>query len=602
MTLQTDQIKALINTLLDFLKQEELACQEKITATLELVKTIQDSSSDRRLQKLNTQLKELKKSVNLIVKTSSKEFLSKIELQVQDLGKNIVDNRLMAILTELFQTEVVSLKRFCQKLLELLIKFTKAEKALIVSYVPESTEANIIVTHNFQTNNLLLEEHSFSYTLLREVFCSNKALFLEDVSNNLIYAKEESVRKYQLKSVMVVPLEHKGRVVGAFYLANDEIPYAFNKEDLKLLEQISSFTISYLSHTRMLPIVFEQDSKVILDSNKASKEIIGQDKKVLALLEVIEQVADTSATVLIQGESGCGKELLARALHFQSSRKKFPFVAINCAAIPENLLESELFGYERGAFTGAFARYVGHIQQSDGGTIFLDEIGDLAFSLQAKMLRFLQSNEFRRLGGKETIKVDVRVIAATSRDIKHMIQSGEFQKALYYRLNVVPLCLPSLRERKDDIPILANHFLEKFSIIYKKSLRFMPEVNEWLKEYPFPGNIRELENMVHRMVVLSKSQIIEIKDLPEEILEFSSKSINLKRDPFYRNLQTIPINLQDLQYRRQELNRLLADQERVLIEQVLKESNNNLTEAANRLGIHRVTLHRLLRKGKNASE
>ncbi|MBI4854946.1 MAG: sigma-54-dependent Fis family transcriptional regulator [Acidobacteria bacterium] len=599
MTKQTNQIKSLTTTLFEFLKQEEKACQEQILSIIELIKNIQGSSADRRLQRLNTQLKELREHLNLLIKILKEDFVAKINFQIDELNEKLSDNRLIKILTELFQTKPLSLKQFCQTLLENLIKLINAEKGLIVSYLPESTEANIIAAYNFQTTNLIVEEYSFSRTLLREVFESQSPLLLENVSLNPTYSKEESVRKYQLKSIIVLPLKYDERVIGAFYLANDEVPSAFNKGDLALLETIASFTISYFHHSRMLPIVFEQGSKVILDSNKASKEIIGQDKKMLSLLEIINQVADTNASVLIQGESGCGKELLARALHFQSSRRQFPFIAINCAAIPENLLESELFGYERGAFTGAFTRYAGHIQQSDGGTIFLDEIGDLAFSLQAKMLRFLQSNEFRRLGAKETTKVDVRIVAATSRDLKKMIELGEFQKALYYRLNVVPLEVPPLRERKSDIVILTNYFLEKFSAIYKRTIYIAPEANEWLKEYDFPGNVRELENMVHRMVVLNKNNLIEIKDLPQEILEISLKLINLKRDPLYITLQNPPTSFQDLQYRREELNRLLSKQERLLIEQTVKEANNNLTEAANRLGIHRVTLHRILRKTKN---
>jgi DNA-binding NtrC family response regulator len=299
---------------------------------------------------------------------------------------------------------------------------------------------------------------------------------------------------------------------------------------------------------------------------------------------------------LIEGESGTGKELVARALHYQSERRDRPFVAINCAAIPETLLESELFGHERGAFTGATDRYVGRIEQGNGGTILLDEVSELAYTLQGKLLRFLQSNELSRLGGKETIRIDARLVAATSKDLKAMMEAGKFQEALYYRLNVIPIRLPTLAERKSDIPLLIAHFLKKFSAIYGTQARLDGQAIELVKEHVFHGNVRELENLIHRLVALAQNETIGAGDLPEEVLKTHAERISLKRDPLQTILATPPANLLELRHRKQEIRRALAEQERELVEQAIDECGGNLTEAASRLGLHRITLHRILKR------
>jgi transcriptional regulator with PAS, ATPase and Fis domain len=363
-----------------------------------------------------------------------------------------------------------------------------------------------------------------------------------------------------------------------------------------LLESVGRFALFYLRHAGWMPLAFESDNRTFFDASKASREIAGRDPKILAMLEMVNRIADSPATVLVSGESGTGKELIARALHYQSSRGDRPFVAINCAAIPESLLESELFGYERGAFTGATERRIGRIEQGDGGTVFLDEVSELAYPLQAKLLRFLQSNEFSRLGGKEVVKVDVRVVAATSKDLKAMMGEGKFQEALYYRLNVIPIRVPALRERKEDIPVLIDLFLERLSSIYGRRVRADMGVYQCLKEYRFPGNVRELENMVHCLVALSTGDMIRASDLPPEVLETRPQRVSLEKDPIYRALHTAPEDLNELRRRKKEIRRLLADQERLFAERAVEQAGGNLTEAASRLGIHRITLHRMLRR------
>ncbi len=241
-------------------------------------------------------------------------------------------------------------------------------------------------------------------------------------------------------------------------------------------------------------------------------KIVTNNKKMLDLLDTVADVAETDATVLIRGETGTGKELIARAIHYNSRRSGKPFVKINCTALPDTLLETELFGHVKGAFTGATRNRKGRFEMADSGTLFLDEIGDISPGMQAKLLRVLQEREFEKLGSNETMKVDVRIIASTNRDMEKMIQEGTFRQDLFFRLNVVPLFLPPLRERKDDIYLLANRFLEKFNRKHKKKIRVIPsELMAMLLDYDWPGNVRELENSIERGVVLSRGDSLEAR-------------------------------------------------------------------------------------------
>ena len=310
--------------------------------------------------------------------------------------------------------------------------------------------------------------------------------------------------------------------------------------------------------------------------------IIGKNYKMQELYELIKDISDTSATVLILGESGTGKELIANAIHFNSDRVKKPFVKVNCAVLSENLLESELFGHVKGAFTGAIKDKIGRFEQSDGGTFFMDEIGDISLNMQVKLLRVLQEGEFERVGDLQTRKVNVRIVTATSRNLEQMIEEGTFRKDLYYRLNVIPLNIPPLRERIDDIPLLAYFFLEKFSKDFQKNISEIDESTMGLlKEYQWPGNIRELENVIERSVLLNKTKSISNEDLPESLKEniLQSESIILPK-------------IED--------GKTLIDQvdyyEKHLIESALKKNNGNKQKTALFLGIHRSTFMSKVKK------
>lgn len=590
------RIKNLAEACATLLDQERSSAREMISALMDSVRTIQGDTSDRRLMGLISQMKKLQERLDLLTGMVRSDFLAKILRETGELESTPVDNCLAALLKAVVETPSPTLNVFCASLLDRLTEATGAERGFILFYLPDSTEADVIAARNFQTTNLALEEYDFSRTLLREVLEQGKALLLEDASRDPAYSRETSVMKYQLKSVLVAPLKRKYRTFGAIYLENNSIPCAFKRADLQLLESAAALAALYLHHAGLLPPTLREESRVFLDASKASREIVGQDPKILSLLEAVRRIAHSSATVLIEGESGTGKELVARALHFQSARRERPFVTINCAAIPDSLLEADLFGYEKGAFTGATGRYIGRVERGNGGTIFLDEVSELAHPLQAKLLRFLQANEFERLGGKETIRVDVRVVAATSRDLKAMMEAGTFQQSLYYRLNVIPLHIPPLRERKDDIPLLMEHFLQKFCTIYGSKVSIEPEVYDFLRDYSFPGNVRELENLVHRLVALARDPTIRVGDLPREVLQVTSHRVSLAKDPLYQILHTAPRDLADLHRRKDEIKRVLAEQELYLVQQAVREAGGNLTEAARLLGMHRVSLHKILRK------
>jgi DNA-binding NtrC family response regulator len=246
--------------------------------------------------------------------------------------------------------------------------------------------------------------------------------------------------------------------------------------------------------------------------------LVGKNPQILKIYDLIETVSQTGTTVLVYGESGTGKELVANAIHLRSPRKNSPFVKVNCSALPETLLESELFGHEKGAFTGAMRQRKGRFEMADGGTLFLDEIGDISPGVQVKLLRVLQERQFERVGGNETLSVDVRLICATQRDLKEEIRKGNFREDLYYRLNVVPIMLPPLRERREDILLLADHFIDNFSRKMGREITGLSgDAKKLLLRYPFPGNIRELENMLERAIALIKGKVIEPEDLPEEV-------------------------------------------------------------------------------------
>jgi DNA-binding NtrC family response regulator len=353
--------------------------------------------------------------------------------------------------------------------------------------------------------------------------------------------------------------------------AYDYLPKPIDLEQLVML-------IERISERRDLIQENTELKELLIDRYKFD-EIVSTSHAMEEVLNMAGRVAASSATVLLRGESGTGKELLAKAIHYHSPRANAPLIKVNCAALPETLLESELFGHEKGAFTGATARRTGRFEAADRGTLFLDEIGELTPGMQVKLLRVLQEREFERIGGNETIKVDVRVIAATNRDIEKALKAGAFREDLYYRLNVVSVVIPPLRDRKEDIPGFLDFFIKKYSGENKKSITgISAETRDLLMRYTYPGNVRELENIIERAVVLSKKGIITTADLPIHIRTATSEGST------------------SVQKLKGSLNETLDTVERGIILEALKETGGIQTRAAEKLGISERVLRYKLKK------
>jgi nitrogen regulation protein NR(I) len=315
--------------------------------------------------------------------------------------------------------------------------------------------------------------------------------------------------------------------------------------------------------------------------------LVGQSPAMRQVYEVVGKVADSPSTVLVTGESGTGKELVAQALHRGSSRRDKPLIKVNCAAIPKDLVESELFGYEKGAFTGAVGSKPGRFELADGGTLFLDEIGEIPLEMQVKLLRALQESEFERVGGIKTIRVDVRLITATNRDLKALIAAGRFREDLFYRLNVVPIALPPLRDRKEDVPLLVQHFIEKYDRrLGKKVERVDEEAMQLLMRYPWPGNIRELENLVERSVLFADGPVISAAQLPDSLREKApGPPVPIAAvGPLGAIAAPSGASMKEI------VRQAQAELERELITRALEETGGNVTRAAKRLQISRKSL------------
>ena len=353
--------------------------------------------------------------------------------------------------------------------------------------------------------------------------------------------------------------------------AYDYLAKPFKREEIKLVVKRS------LDHCRLLRenARFRQELK----SKSDWSPLVGSSTAMLEVYKLVARVSESKSTVLLQGESGTGKELIARAIHANGPRRDKPFVPVNCGALPDNLLESEMFGYEKGAFTGAVGTKTGLFEAANGGSLFLDEIGELGPALQVKLLRVMQDQEVRRVGGTSSVKVDVRIIAATNRDLAQLVKEGKFRDDLFYRLKVVPITLPSLAERREDIPMLVHHFLQKCATGTTPTVRgVLPETMAVLTQYRWPGNVRELENAIERAVSLSHGPLLTPDDLPEAVRQESTEGLERKLS------HGDPANDATLTLEEVEKRHLIL---------VLKETKGNKVKAAKILGIDRRTLYRM---------
>lgn len=411
-----------------------------------------------------------------------------------------------------------------------------------------------------------------SRTITNQVLREHVALLSNDLVEEVTLAQAPSLAEARVCSVLCVPLIVFDCTLGVIYLDTSNPSARFDENDLQLLTAIAGIAAVAFENTRQFASL-EVENQRLQQEIKIEHQLIGESEPLRAVLRFIAKVAPADSTVLIRGESGTGKELAARAIHLNSKRAAKPFVAINCATLTETLIETELFGHEKGAFTGAIAQKRGKLEIADGGTVFLDEVAELAPAIQAKLLRVLQEREFERIGGTRSIKIDVRVITATNQNMEDAVRNRKFREDLYYRLNVVSVVMPPLRERRDDIALLANYFV---SINSKKCKRrvlgIAEDARRALQGYDWPGNVRELENAIERAVVLGASGLITADDLPERLLESDSPSESAGC-----------------------FHQAVLEAKKQLVIKAVRDANGNYTQAAKALGVHPNNLHRLIR-------
>ncbi|HEX7317888.1 MAG TPA: sigma 54-interacting transcriptional regulator [Pyrinomonadaceae bacterium] len=412
-----------------------------------------------------------------------------------------------------------------------------------------------------------------SLTVAAQALREGVSILSNDVSSDPAVGPTASLVSSRARALLCVPLVAHEEARGVIYLDASDAATRFDEHHLQLLTAIAGIAAVAIENRRYAERLEGENLRLHNELN-LKHQMIGESPRMRSLYRFIEKVAPAEATVLLCGESGTGKELAARAIHHNSPRADRSFVAINCATLNETLLESELFGHEKGAFTGAVALKRGKLEVADGGTLFLDEVGELAPNIQAKLLRVLQEREFERVGGTRTIKADIRVIAATNRDLEASVRDGSFRQDLYYRLNVISFTMPPLRERREDIPLLASYFAAECSKrARRRPIRVSSEARSYMMNYNWPGNVRELGNVIERAVVLGSADLIMPEDLPDAILE-TVTSTGAPIAKFYDAIR---------EFKRQ------------FVLDALRQSDGNYTAAARLLGVHPNNLHRLVR-------
>jgi transcriptional regulator with GAF, ATPase, and Fis domain len=457
------------------------------------------------------------------------------------------------------------------RLLELIFEVIPTGRGAILLADREGQQFNSLFARMRQPGQTPLVK--VSRTVARQVLEQGISILGTDVPSHEGLAQVESIAESQIRSLLCVPLTVFQRVIGCIYLDSIAFGGPLTEDHLQLLTAIAGISAMALENARRLQWLEHENERLTIEISQ-ERSLVGESPKMKDVYQFLKRVAPTDSTVLIEGESGTGKELAARALHRNSPRANKPFIAINCAAIPETLLEAELFGHERGAFTGAAGQRKGRLEIADSGVVFLDEIGELAPALQVKLLRVLQEREFERVGGNHPIKVDVRLIAATNCNLEEAVRNGTFRKDLYYRLAVLKVRMPALRDRREDIAMLARHFVQKHAKHCKAKPRpISREALSCLVNYDWPGNVRELENAIERALVLGSSDMILPEDLPESLLE-----------------RTASAEVTEAKY-----HVAVKELKKQLILDAVEQTQGSYADAARLLGVHPNYLHRLIR-------
>jgi Nif-specific regulatory protein len=446
------------------------------------------------------------------------------------------ENRILSALLEVSKVlnSSFDLEKNLSRTMRVLGEFLEMDRGSVFLLDQHTKQLKIVAAHGLTKEQIDRGKYKIGEGIVGRVIEKGSPVVIPNVGEEPLFLNKTGsrIRKGGI-SFLCVPIVFKGEVIGV--LSADRIfkdSAITVDEDIRVLEIVASIIAQYVILWKHYKET-EHEREVLklqLKGKYSLPNIIGNSDKMQEVFEAVYRVADSKATVILYGESGTGKELIAKAIHYMSPRAKGPFVKFNCASIPEGLLESELFGHEKGAFTGAISARKGRFELAHEGTILLDEVGDLPLNLQPKILRVLQEREFERVGGERTIKVDVRLIAATSRNLEELVSRGKFREDLFYRLNVVPLLLPAIRERKEDIPLLVEFFLRRFNEENNKGVSVSPESLRVLVDYNWPGNVRELENTIERLVVMSGRKTVRPADLPlnlklpahEEVLQKES--------------------------------------------------------------------------------
>ena len=477
----------------------------------------------------------------------------------------------------LINTNYPDLSSLLKKILDSATQLCKGEASSLLLVRKETGELHFVISLGGAGDDTKRFTVKLGEGIAGWVAMHNRSIIVNDVEDDTRHRHDISKElNYSSKTMIAVPMRVKDECIGVIELINKKDGKPFDRDDLQWLEIFATQAGIAITNARSIERAQDKIDQLLdeqIISNKEPNGIIARSPAIAEKLEIIERVAKTDSSVLILGESGVGKEVFAEQIHLKSPRHRKPFVKVNCAAIPEGLLESELFGHVKGAFTSAIATRHGRFELADGGTIFLDEIAELPLSLQSKLLRAIQEKTFEKVGSDISVTVDVRILAATNRDIEKQVKSGEFRSDLYYRLNVLPLYIPPLRQRPEDIQELADMFLQKYMKETNNLFKgFSPEAMETMLSYSWPGNIRELKNCIERACVIGKGPLIEAGDLFLKPVSGFSADTN-------RNLKSAE-NIFRARY----------------IKQVLEENNWNQTETAKVLGIQRTYLSRLLKE------
>jgi Nif-specific regulatory protein len=459
-----------------------------------------------------------------------------------------------------------------RQLLELIFEVVPAERGAILL---ADKSGDFTSSLGWDRQSGAMSTVKVSRAVIGQVMSAGEAILSNNILESGMLGTNESLLVSRTRALLAAPILLMDRRLGAIYLSTSDPATSFDEDHLQLILAIAGIAAPSLENVRRLEWL-ENENQRLAEEISIERSMIGESKRMRDVYQFIAKVAPADSTVLIRGESGTGKEMAANSIHLNSPRARQPFVAINCAALTETLLESELFGHEKGAFTGAIVQKKGKFEIADGGTIFLDELGEMSLLLQAKLLRVLQEQQFERVGGTRPIKVDVRLVAATNRDLEAAIKDGSFRQDLYYRLNVVSLKLPPLRERREDIPLLASYFATKYAQKCKRRVQGVsPEARALLTHYDWPGNVRELENAIERAVVLGSTELIRPEDLPEAVLETESG--------------VTPAGVTIARY-----HETIKETKKQLILRAMEQTSGNVTEAAKLLGVQANYLHRLI--------